>query len=103
MLPKVLVEQADPQQIKFGCVFLEWRHQVGVETDEKRCFVMDLEDSHFLNVLQACIKGHIEVMRVFHLYFLQLAVKLRVFLAFSDDISRRICLQSEYLVGKIHE
>ena len=102
ILPKVLVEQANPQQIKFGCVLFEMRHQIGVKTDEKRCFVMNLKDSHFLNVLQSCVKGHIEVMGVFHLYLRQLLVKLRIFLAFSNDISRRICLQTEYLVCKIH-
>lgn len=44
-LPEMFVEKFDEEKVEFLRVSFIWRHEVGVETDDKHRFMSDPKDS----------------------------------------------------------
>lgn len=101
-VPEELVEHPDPEEVELGGEFLEWRHEVAVDTEVDVVAVIDVEDVHELHVLQVSVDGHVEVVEVGGLQRHQLLVELRVFLALLDDVRLAVLLVLHHLLRKIH-
>jgi hypothetical protein len=98
----VLVEELDPEEVEFAGVGFVGRHEVGVEADCEVRFSADSEDPQILNILQAGVDGHVEVVTVLDLHLLQLLVEFLVLLALAYDVCLRVVWMLQGLLEKTH-